>query len=52
VGVVELGRYRVELAAELVDDADRDQIDQAAVLDEFTVVEIAVHHCGSILAHG
>ena len=38
---VELGRDGVELAAVLVDDADRDEVDRAAVLDELAVVEEA-----------
>ena len=38
-GRVELGGHRVELAAVLVDHADRHQVDGAAVLDELAVVE-------------
>ena len=40
-GRVELGRHGVELAAVLVDHADRDQLDRRAVLDELAVVEVA-----------
>src|SRR5882757_3222177 len=37
---VELGGHGVELAAFLVDDADRHEVDRHAVLDELAVVEV------------
>jgi hypothetical protein len=40
---VELGAHRVELAPGLVDDADGDEVDGGAVLDELGVVEEAPH---------
>src|SRR5882762_9141928 len=39
-GRVELGGHGVELAALLVDDTDRHEIDRDAVLDELAVVEV------------
>src|SRR5262249_30770724 len=41
---IELGRHLRELAAELVDHTYRDKIDEASVLDELTIVEVAVDH--------